>query len=268
MSVHQGIRWTYDELGERVQRLARGLLAAGLRGGRPGRPVEPELRRVDARPVRHRRDRRGAREHQPGVPLARAGLRARPVGLPHAHRGPDVQDVGLPGHGRRGPRRARRSSSPSCSCGTPEWDALLDESTRRLGGRARGPAGHARPRRRHQHPVHVGHHGLPEGRHPLAPEHPEQRLLRDRAAGLHARGPAVHPGALLPLLRDGDGQPRVHHARRHDGDPGRRVRARRRAPGGAGRAVHGALRRAHDVRGRAGPPGLRRRSTCPRCAPG
>jgi fatty-acyl-CoA synthase len=33
VSVHQGIRWTYDELGERVQRLARGLLAAGLQAG-------------------------------------------------------------------------------------------------------------------------------------------------------------------------------------------------------------------------------------------
>ena len=27
-----------------------------------------------------------------------------------------------------------------------------------------------------------------------------------------ARGPALHPGALLPLLRHGDGQPRLHHA--------------------------------------------------------
>ena len=41
-----------------------------------------------------------------------------------------------------------------------------------------------------------------------------------------ARGPAVHPGALLPLLRDGDGQPRLHHPRRHDGDPGARASTR------------------------------------------
>jgi fatty-acyl-CoA synthase len=33
VSVHQGIRWTYAELGERVQRLARGLLARGLQQG-------------------------------------------------------------------------------------------------------------------------------------------------------------------------------------------------------------------------------------------
>jgi fatty-acyl-CoA synthase len=33
VSVHQNIRWTYAELGERVQRLARGLLARGLQQG-------------------------------------------------------------------------------------------------------------------------------------------------------------------------------------------------------------------------------------------
>src|SRR5690242_6454690 len=30
---HQGVRWTYAELGERVDRLARGLVAAGLQPG-------------------------------------------------------------------------------------------------------------------------------------------------------------------------------------------------------------------------------------------
>src|SRR5262249_3642549 len=33
VSVHQGIRWTWTELGERVQRLARGLLGLGLQQG-------------------------------------------------------------------------------------------------------------------------------------------------------------------------------------------------------------------------------------------
>jgi fatty-acyl-CoA synthase len=33
VSVHQGLRWTYAELGERVQRLARGLLGLGLEQG-------------------------------------------------------------------------------------------------------------------------------------------------------------------------------------------------------------------------------------------
>ena len=74
---HQGVRWTYAELGERVARCARGLLGLGPGGRRPGRAVEPELRRVDAAAVRHGRDRRRPRQHQPGLPHARAGLRAR-----------------------------------------------------------------------------------------------------------------------------------------------------------------------------------------------
>ena len=74
---HQGIRWTYDEFGERVDRLASGLHRARPRGRRPGRAVEPELRRVDAAPVRHGHGRRRARQHQPVVPHARAGVRAR-----------------------------------------------------------------------------------------------------------------------------------------------------------------------------------------------
>jgi fatty-acyl-CoA synthase len=33
VAVHQGIQWTYQEFGERVTRLAKGLLAAGLEVG-------------------------------------------------------------------------------------------------------------------------------------------------------------------------------------------------------------------------------------------
>ena len=101
----------------------------------------------------------------------------------------------------------------------------------------------ARAGRPDQHPVHVGHHRLPQGRDAQPPQHPQQRLLRHRADQLHRRGPALHPGALLPLLRDGDGQPRLHHPRRHDGDPGARLRPRAsrcgRSPRSAAPAVYG-----------------------------
>ena len=52
------------------------------------------------------------------------------------------------------------------------------------------------------------------------------------------------------------GQPRLHQPRRHDGRAGARVRPGGHAADGAGRALHLALRRAHDVHRRAGPPGL------------
>ena len=81
------------------------------------------------------------------------------------------------------------------------------------------------------------------------------------------RGPACDPGALLPLLRDGDGQPRLHQSRRDDGDPGAGVRPGPHPEGDRGGAVHRRLRRADDVHRDAEPSGLRRRSTCRRCAP-
>ncbi len=65
-------------------------------------------------------------------------------------------------------------------------------------------------RRPHQHPVHVGNHGLPQGGHPLPSQHPQQRLLRRRAPRLHRSRPGVPARALLSLLRHGHGQSRVH----------------------------------------------------------
>ena len=45
---------------------------------------------------------------------------------------------------------------------------------------------------------------------------------------LHRGRPGLHPGALLPLLRHGDGQPGCHHARRLHGHPRRPASTRRR----------------------------------------
>ena len=55
------------------------------------------------------------------------------------------------------------------------------------------------------------------------------RLLRRR--------PRLHPGALLPLLRHGHGQPRLHQLRRDDGHPGARVRPDAHARGGRRRSA-------------------------------
>jgi hypothetical protein len=70
-----------------------------------------------------------------------------------------------------------------------------------------------------QHPVHLGHNRLPQGRDAEPPQHPQQRLLRRRDLPLHRGGPDLHPGALLPLLRHGHGQPRGHQRTARDGDP-------------------------------------------------
>ena len=71
-------------------------------------------------------------------------------------------------------------------------------------------------------------------------------------------GPGLHPGALLPLLRHGHGQPRRRLPRRLHGHPGAVLRARRDARGGGRGALHEPLRRADDVHRRARGPELRR----------
>ena len=122
-----------------------------------------------------------------------------------ARRVPDARARRLPRDGRLGrPARRRRRASRRASC-------------------ARG-AGDPLARRPDQHPVHLRHHRLPQGRDAEPPQHPQQRLLRRRAVPLHRGRPGLHPGALLPLLRHGHGQPRVHHPRRLHGHPGARLR--------------------------------------------
>ena len=51
---HQGIRWSYAQFADRVEHLARGLIGTRTGASLRGWAVEPELRRVDAAPVRDR----------------------------------------------------------------------------------------------------------------------------------------------------------------------------------------------------------------------
>ena len=109
----------------------------------------------------------------------------------------------------------RRTTGTSCSPGAGEVPAEARARDR--------PRWRRRP---DQHPVHERHDRLSQGRDAHPPQHPQQRLLRRGGLSLHRGRPGLHPGAVLPLLRDGDGQPGVHHARRGDGHPGARLRAR------------------------------------------
>ena len=49
-----------------------------------------------------------------------------------------------------------------------------------------------------------------QGRDAEPPQHPQQRLFRRRGLRLHRARPGLHPGAVLPLLRHGPGQPGLH----------------------------------------------------------
>ena len=219
----------------------------GHREGRPGRDLGTQQRRVDARAARHGEGRRDPGQRQPVLPHPRARLRREPERHADAGQRDVVQDQRLPrddrGDGR--PARHPRAGRP------PRRRAQLGRPAGRRVGRLRGrpprTVGIAGPARPDQHPVHLGHHGVPQGRDPQPPQHPQQRLPRRRGLPLHRGGPGLHPGALLPLLRDGDGQPRVHQPRRHDGDPGPRLRPGPHPACRVRRAVHLALRRADDV---------------------
>ena len=112
------------------------------------------------------------RTHELAYALNQSGCRI-------AVRRPVVQDVRLRGHGRAGRARTCPASSGRCSSGRTSgtsWSpaAAGRSRRRRLAARRAGPAA-GRP---DQHPVHVGHDRVPEGRHADAPQHPQQRLLR------------------------------------------------------------------------------------------
>ena len=152
--------------------------------------------------------------------------------------------------------------------GDPEWEQLLATGRAADRGAAGAAGGRAVGRRPDQHPVHVGDDGLPEGRDAHPPQPAQQRVLRRRGLRLHRGRPDLHPGALLPLLRHGHGQPGGHHARRDDGDPGARLRPGADAAGRAGGALHLAVRRPDDVHRRAGAARLRRLRPRPRLRTG
>ena len=109
--------------------------------------------------------------------------------------------------------------------------------------------------------------GSPKGVTLTPPQHPQQRLFRRPRDAADGRGPHLHSGAAVSLLRHGDGQSRGRHARRGDGLSRRGLRSAGDAGDRRAGALHGALRRADDVHRRARPSRIRAASICPRCAP-
>ena len=112
-------------------------------------------------------------------------------------------------------------------------------------------------RRSHQHPVHERHDGLAERRDAHASQHRQQRLLRGAAPAVYRARPLVHSRAALSLFRHGHGCARLHDARCGDDLAGGRLRPACGPAGRRSRALHGAVWRTDDVHRRAGSPGIR-----------
>ena len=106
VDVAAGTRWTYARVRRRREPAGPRAARPRHRQGRPGRHLGAELRRVGARPVRHREDRRDPGQRQPGVPDARARVRRRAVRDVAAGQRGVLQDQRLPG--RWSPRSASR----------------------------------------------------------------------------------------------------------------------------------------------------------------
>ena len=256
VDVATGRRLTYDQLDAAVEQVARGLLARGVEKGDRVGIWAPNC--LEWFLVQFATARIGAilvninpayRTHELEYVLRQSGLRVlvSATSFKTSDYRAMVEEV----------RPGLAALRDVVFIGDASWDELVAGGAGgrgRAGGRAR-----RRPvlRRRDQHPVHLGHHRLPEGRDAQPPQHPQQRLLRRRGHELHARGPHLRPGALLPLLRHGDGQPGLDLARGLHRHPRARLRPGRDPAGGAGRALHLALRRADDVHRRAGAARLR-----------
>ena len=250
---HQGVRWTYAELDERGRpRRAR----AGRRrpgAGRPDGHLGAQLRRVGARPVRVGQGRRDPRQRQPRLPdvassstcstSPAAGCWSRRAAFKTSDYVAMVEEVAA----RAAPRSSGRSFLDTRRLGRAAR-ARGDDDARRAA--ARGPA----VRRPDQHPVHERHDGLPEGRDALAPQHPQQRLLRRRgAAATRTRTASASP---CPSTTASAWSWATSAARTHGAcmvvpapafEPGATLAAV------AGGALHVALRRADDVHRRARP---------------
>ena len=175
VDMASGRRWTYAELNDEIDVVARGLMALGIeRGERVGiwAPNCPEWTIVQYATAKI-----GAilvninpayRTHELAYVLKQSGVRTLVSAT-------DVQDVGLRRHGRRGAPRDARSARR----GVPRHRRLGRVCERRRGV----PVDDLRARmatldnnQPDQHPIHLGDNGFPEGRHAVAPQHPQQRI--------------------------------------------------------------------------------------------
>ena len=259
VDVSTGTRLTYAELDEAVDAVARGLLARGVaRGDRVG-IWAPNCVAVVPRPVRDGAHRRDPRQHQPGLPHARAEVRAPAGRHRDARVGRPVQDQRVPRDDRGGPRRAAR----------PRRRRL--PRTTRAGTTCSRPA---RPSRREQvadasaqlsfdDPINIqytsGTTGFPKGATLSHHNILNNGYFVGEGMSLHrTRTGSACPVPFYHCFGMVMGNLASHLARRVRGDPGAGLRPGRDAASGAAGAVHVALRRPDDVHRRARPAGLRR----------
>ncbi|MGY2931492.1 hypothetical protein ACVWZ6_001094 [Bradyrhizobium sp. GM6.1] len=217
------------------RRARRRLCRARPRTRRADRHLVAEPAGMDTDPVCRRQGRPHPGDDQSGLPAERAGIRAS-QGRMQRHRHRDgIQDQQLHGHAQHAVAGARERQARAIARGAAAGLAHRDPDRRpRLPGHGpvrrgrrhgRYPASRtarraqclAAIRRCRQHPVHQRNDGIAQGRDADPSQHSQQRLFRRPRHAPDRTGPHLHSGAALSLLRHGDGQPRLRHARRNDG---------------------------------------------------
>ena len=246
-----GRRWTYAELRRRGRRAgarpARRRASGRATGSASGRPNCAEWTLVQYATAKI-----GAilvninpayRTHELDYVLNQAG-----IALLVAAR--ELQDRRLRGDDRPRSRPTARTLREVVLLGTPDWDALV------AGGRARRPRASWRARqaelsrrRPDQHPVHVGHHRLPQGRDALATTTSSTTASSSASCCGYTEDDRVCiPVPFYHCFGMVMGNLGCDHARRDDGHPGARLR-----PGG-------------DPAGRRSTSGAPRCTACRRCS--
>ena len=269
-----GERWTYAQLARRADRLAAGLLSLGLyRGDRVGiwAPNRPEwliaqfatarigLVLVNVNPAY----RSGELEYALNRVGAKALITARhfksSAYLEMIRELAPELDRSRPGHlqARRLPAlRAviQLGSDPAPGC------IGFDEVMSRGEGGPRSRLDAISARLGSRDPINIqftsGTTGAPKGATLSHYNILNNAISCARAMRLEPGGGVVHSGTALPLLRHGPRQPRRCRVRREDGFSGGRLRCPRDSGRARGGAMQRGTRRAHDVRGDAGSPGI------------
>ena len=118
------------------------------------------------------------RTHELAYALNQSGVRLLLVG-------DGVQDQRLPRDGRAGGAASCPALERTVYLDTDDWAALVAEGEALPDGALAERMADAVAGRPDQHPVHLRHHRLPQGRDAEPPQHPQQRLLHHRADQLH-----------------------------------------------------------------------------------